>query len=112
MSDNHFTPRTMRRKGGKVVLFALAFAGIGLLMGAAVMWLWNNILPGVTGVGTLTYWQAVGLLVLCRLLFGGFRGRPGGKRRANMRKGWMHMSDEERARFRAEWQDRCRDRKN
>ena len=85
-----------------------------LLFGALVMWLWNNILPAVLGVGALTYWQAVGLLVLCRILFGGFRGgRPGGGRPGWSHRGpewrekWMNMSDEERAKFRAEWRERC-----
>lgn len=86
-----------------------------LVFGGLVMLLWNNILPSVLGVGTLTFWQAVGLLVLCRILFGGFRGgRPGGGphawQRRKMRQRWMQMSDEDREKFRAEWRERCRRR--
>ncbi len=87
-----------------------------LLFGGLVMWLWNNILPAVLGVGTLTFWQAVGLLVLCRILFGGFRGgRPGGRpgwsrRGPEWREKWMNMNEEERSKFRAEWRERCRKR--
>ena len=84
-----------------------------LLFGGLVMWLWNNILPAVLGVGTLTFWQAVGLLVLCRILFGGFRGGPSRGRAGWSRGGlrwrekWMNMSDEDREKFQAEWRERC-----
>lgn len=40
------------------------------LIGALVMWLWNWHMPSLFGLPTLTFWQAVGLLVLCRLLVG------------------------------------------
>ena len=57
----------------------LSFVFIG---GLAVMLLWNAILPAVLGVAALTYWQAIGILALSRLLFGGFhRGGPWGGRR-------------------------------
>jgi len=57
----------------------LGFLGLLALFGLAVMLLWNAVLPGLVGVGQLDYPRAVGLLALCRLLFGGlgpgFRGR-------------------------------------
>jgi len=87
-----------------------------LLFGGIVMWLWNNILPAVAGLGALTYWQAVGLLVLTRILVGGFRGGPYRERSGWSRGGprwrekWMNMNAEEREQFRAEWRDRCRRR--
>ena len=87
-----------------------------LLMGLIVMLLWNFIFPAVLHTEKISYWQAVALLVLCRILFFGFRrGRPG-DHRAQMWRGagpqwrqkWMTMSDEERAKFREEWrQKRC-----
>ncbi len=89
------------------------------LLGSVVQYLWNNILPAVIGVGMLSFWQAVGLLVLCRILFGGFRGGRGGSwdkgpwRGApprQMRERWMQMSEEERTRFKEEWRQRCRPR--
>jgi hypothetical protein len=64
------------------------------------------------GVKTIGYWQAVGLLALCKILFGGFgpkggRGRgfrgPGG----NIREKWGSMTDEEKAKFKEEWRRRC-----
>jgi hypothetical protein len=76
---------------------ALMLAAVAIL-GLVVMLLWNAIVPGVfAGVRTLDYRQALGLLVLTRILFGGFRGgRSMGGRR------WQHLKDltpEERARF-------------
>ncbi|MCB9298577.1 MAG: hypothetical protein H6559_36505 [Lewinellaceae bacterium] len=89
------------------------FAAAFLLLGAIVMLLWNAILPEATSARPLSYWQAVGLLVLSRILFGSFRfGRPGGKteywnKRREWREKWINMSEEERARFRESWKRRC-----
>ena len=41
-------------------------------LSAIVMWLWNAILPNVVNVSSITYWQAMGILVLSKILFGGF----------------------------------------
>lgn len=95
------------------VFIFLFFAAAFLLLGAIVMLLWNAILPEVTSARPLSYWQALGLLVLSRILFGGFRfGRPGDKteywkKRREWREKWMNMSEEERARFRESWKKRC-----
>jgi hypothetical protein len=84
-----------------------------LLFGLIVMLLWNAILPAALNAGTLNYWQAVGLLVLCRILFGGFKGRPGYQSQHGWRGGppwrrkWMNMSEEEKVKFREEWKKRC-----
>ena len=116
MFNGHPNAGKMRRPW-KFLLFPLLAAAVVFLAGSAVQYLWNAILPAVTGVRTLTFWQAVGLLVLCRLLFGGFGGRSGGKwggdhRRGGprMRERWMQMSAEERLRFREAWRQRCRPR--
>ena len=57
-------------------LFFLALAALFLfVLGQVIMFLWNNILAEVTGVKTLNFWQAIGLFVLARILFGGFSRR-------------------------------------
>ena len=81
---------------------------IGVL-GAVVMGLWNAILPDVLGVKSIAYWQALGLLVLSRILLGGFRfggGTPPWKGRRRGR--WTAMSEEEKAKMKEEWKKRCR----
>lgn len=83
------------------------------LLGFIVMLLWNFILPSVLHTERINYWQAVGLLVLCRILFFGFNKGRRGPRPGMFRGGppwrqkWMNMSDEERAKFREEWKKRC-----
>jgi hypothetical protein len=80
---------------GRAVLILAAIAVLGLV----VMFLWNATVPGVfLGVRTLDYRQALGLLVLSRILFGGFRGRGGRMPRSSQR--LESLSPEERARFR------------
>lgn len=81
------------------------------LMGWVVMILWNYILVPAVHVGALNFWQGVGLLVLTRILFGGF-GRGGGwKQRGGpspaFKQKWMNMSHEEKQRFKEEWKKRC-----
>lgn len=58
----------------KMWLFPLFFIGIFLAASGLVMFLWNSILPTLfSGVGLLSFSHAMGLLVLCRLLFGSFK---------------------------------------
>jgi len=98
-------------------LFApLAILGIVLVIGIAgeiVMQLWNWLVPPVFGWHTLTFWQAAGLLALCRILFGGV-GRHGYARSRfrhrmseRMAARWEGMSPEERERFREGLRGRC-----
>ena len=80
------------------------------LLSAGVMWLWNGVLVEVVGVRPVTFWQAAGLLLLSRLLFGSWPGRGGrwGNRAPGpaWRAKWQQMSDDEKARFRDQWQHR------
>jgi hypothetical protein len=69
----------------------------------AVMMLWNWLMPTLFGLGRITLWQAFGLFVLGRLLFGGFRGFRGGHRghrhRRHMHERWQQMTPEQRESF-------------
>lgn len=91
--------------------FFIGIIPIALLLAALVQWLWNSILPDLVQVGQLSYWKALGLLVLCRILFGGFRGGPaagrGPFRHNRLREKWMHMSEEERQHFKDQLRQRC-----
>jgi hypothetical protein len=85
---------------------------VGLLLVAApvlgwvVMLLWNAVIPVVFANGRLIdYWHALGLLVLCRILFGGFRGRGGWRGRHWGR--WEAMTPEEREHLRQTYAERC-----
>ena len=96
----------------KIVFFILVFTAFVSAASWVVMFLWNNILVDATGVKPLNFWKAVGLLVLAKILFGGFRrpGSWGGSKRAHWRKKWRSMSEEERQQFKSKWKERCRRR--
>jgi len=87
------------------ILAIVLFVAIG---GGVVMQLWNWLLPPLFGWRQLTFWQAVGILALCRILFGGFGGHGhrsySGRRMAER---WGHMTPEERERFRQGVRGRC-----
>lgn len=84
----------------------LLFCGIALL----VMLLWNALLPDLLPVKSINYWQALGLLILCRILSGNMGGgphrKPFGKFSQHNRERWMHMSEEEKLKVKEEWRKR------
>ena len=52
-----------------VSLFLLLLVVVGLIIGLPLMWLWNWLMPLIFGLPTITFWQAVGLYLLCGVLF-------------------------------------------
>lgn len=98
---------TTKMKARKLAKVGLLFAGAAVL-GGVVMLLWNWIMPGlITGVAPLDYWRALGLLVLSRILFGGFRGRGNGHGHDKWQR-WQKMTPEEREQFLQQRTERCR----
>jgi hypothetical protein len=91
------------------VLKVLAIVIVALtVVGFVVSNLWNYLMPGLFSVHTITFWQAVGLIVLARLLFGGFRpGFGGGPWKRRMIERWEQMTPEEREKFRQGLGGRC-----
>ncbi len=85
-----------------IFLGPLAIALFIFIGGELVMDLWNWLLPPLFGWRQINFWQAFGLLALCRILFGGISGRglrgPNFRRRMGGR--WDAMTPEERERFR------------
>ena len=101
------------------ILGMVIFVTIG---GVVVMLLWNWLGPAMFGLRQVTFWQAIGLVALCRILFGGFGLGGGGHRchsrggirgRVNERVGerlaerWEQMTPEERERIRQGLNDRA-----
>lgn len=106
-----------RSRIGKIVgsvVFAAVFIG---LAGYVVMRLWNATLPLIIqGISAITFWQALALLLLSRLLFGGFRGpwnKPGfggfnrDQWKSRMAERWQQLTPEQRERMRQRWGRRC-----
>jgi hypothetical protein len=84
----------------------LVVAGIAVL-GGVVMALWNAVVPFVLpGTRLVDYPHALGLLILSRILFGGFRGRGGWHQGRHWRR-WEGMTPQERAQFKQAAESRC-----
>jgi hypothetical protein len=83
----------------------LLFVALG---GKIVQSLWNSLLPPLFGLSQVTFWQALGLLALCRILFGGL-GLHGGSG-SHYRRRWEAMTPEERERVRDRMRARMRER--
>jgi hypothetical protein len=112
----------MRRR---FIFFApIAIVGVAVFIalgGLVVRGLWNWLLPPLFGFHTIEFWQALGLLLLTRILFGGLSMRRG--RGGHFRERWRHrfgggladrvgdrwdrMTPEERELFRQRVRARC-----
>lgn len=102
---------------GRFILVPLAAAAFLSLISFAVMQLWNCLVPVIFGYSIITFWQAMGLFVLSKLLFG--FGRSGGRGCGTFGGGrapWMRhkieeklagMTPEEREQFKQKMKDRC-----
>jgi hypothetical protein len=103
MKQHHFL------RALKVLLIVVV---AGALLGFVIMNLWNWLMPPLFSLRVITFWQALGLFVLGKLLLGGFHRHHGGRPRwgRQMRERWAQMSPEDRERFRAGMHDRrgCR----
>jgi hypothetical protein len=100
-------------KGIKIILLV---AIVGAIMTYAVMLLWNWLMPLTFGASMINFWEAAGLLVLAKILFGFGRGWGGGHWgghhrhyywKKKMEERLKNMTPEERDKFRAEWKQRC-----
>lgn len=84
-----------------IPLFCIAFIGV---FGECVMLLWNWLMPEIFGLPTINFWQAAGLLLLCKILFGSFIGGHHGHRHGHctankLRERWENMTPEDRERI-------------
>jgi hypothetical protein len=88
------------------ILALLLFIALG---GEVVRQLWNWLLPPLFGWRQVTFWQALGILALCRVLFGGLGGHH--SHRSNFRRRmadrWDRLTPEERERLRQGMHRRC-----
>ncbi|MDR2885610.1 MAG: hypothetical protein LBU95_02365 [Rikenellaceae bacterium] len=93
----------------KWIFAPLCLAGIAVLA-AAVMLLWNWLMPAIFALTAITYWQALGLMVLARLLFGGMRhgGHGHHGHHGHMHEKWMKMTPEQKAEFVRTHGGKCR----
>ena len=93
--------------GPRLILFGLAFF---VVVGFVTAGLWNALMPAIFNLPSISYWQALGLLLLGRLLFGGFGGWRHRMGKARFVNGWKDLTPEERERFRNAMGSRCAER--
>ncbi|MGA7242257.1 MAG: hypothetical protein WBX19_03690 [Terracidiphilus sp.] len=77
------------------------------LFGELVKYLWNWLLPPLFGLHMISFWQALGLVLLCRILFGSCGSGGGNRGPRRRREKWEKMTPEERERMRQSWAARC-----
>lgn len=58
-----------------VVVGTVVAVAAAVVFGYVAMLLWNALMPALFGLATIGYWQAVGLIILARILVGGHGGR-------------------------------------
>ena len=98
-------------RGLRFFLFAAVFIAVA---GIVTQSLWNWLVPALFKGPAISLGQTYGLLLLSRILFGGFRGGQAGGW-ARRRRAWQqrmagrleHLSPEEREKFRQQMQQRC-----
>ena len=94
-----------RKIAGIIFLVIAGVIGFGIL----VMLLWNALMPEIFHLPSITFWQALGLFLLAKILFSGFRGGgPRGRMKDRLREKWMTMTPEVKEKFRQDWGGRCR----
>lgn len=98
----------------KGVFFLVMATVFVFVLGSVVMFLWNALLPDILGAKEITFWQAIGLFVLSRILFGGFRMGGGrhkrkwkNKKKTIWKRKMMGMDDGEKERLKAKWKSYC-----
>ena len=100
----------------KFIMMLLFGTAAVLLFSFIVMSLWNGILPSVIHVSAITFPQAIGILVLSKILFGGFKGGPRrggpwgggpGMWKQGMREKWQNMTPEQQEQFKQKMRERC-----
>lgn len=110
----------------KYIFWPFLFIFMGAAITAAVMLLWNWLMPAIFGLGEISFWQALGVLVLSKILFGGHWGKRGCGHRCGgysshrhygwkdkFKSKWANMSEEDRKKWEekcgSKWGDWCRE---
>ena len=101
MNGENIKRDRVKRRVERGVKFAMLGVVAITVFGFLVRGLWNWLMPPLFGLHALTFWQALGLLALSWILFGGLRGGPGGYRRRRFRERWEEMTPEQREKVRA-----------
>jgi hypothetical protein len=94
----------MKNAGWILKWIALALTAVAAL-GLAAMLLWNWLVPSLFNGPVITFWQALGLLALSKILFFGFGRGPGGQA-GRWKHKWAQLSPEQREQLKARLKER------
>ena len=100
------TKHIVKKVIGGIFLGTLAV----LVFGFGTMYLWNWLVPALFAGPLIGFWQAIGLVVLSKILFGGmrFRRRGGwGHRGHYWKQNWENMTEDERQKMRDKLEGWC-----
>jgi hypothetical protein len=95
----------MRRNRVVRVLKLLPFGVVAVaVFGFVIMSLWNWLMPTLFGLKEIGFWQALGVFILSKILFGGLGGgaQSRGYSRRRFMERWARMTPEEREKLREE----------
>lgn len=102
-------------KGVKILKWTVVSVLFVFLFGYITMLLWNWLLPPIFGLPAINFWQALGLLLLSKILFSGLGGKKwggAGEWKQRYYQKMSHMSPDERERFKARvWEKWCSEKK-
>jgi hypothetical protein len=97
----------------KMIFMPFIVIGFIALAGLVVMELWNWLMPAIFGLGLISFWQSLGLIILSKILFGGLRwgsggccgyGHKGHYWKHKFKHKYANMSEEERERWKKNWE--------
>ena len=100
----------------KGVIIALVAAAFVALVVFALMYCWNYAMPAVFGLPMISFWQALALFIVSKILFwGGFGGSRRWGRSGHVKEMWANrmgprmenMSPEEKERIKKYWENKC-----
>ncbi len=105
----------------KIIIIAKIIIGVPLVifaLGYITMYLWNWLVPTLFNGPAINLWQTFGIVLLSKILFGGFKGKGGGcccgnnrdPRQAwkeHMKAKWDNLSTEERTSLKDKFFNKC-----
>jgi len=77
---------------GMVIFGTIFITGLAILFGFVIMWLWNWLMPMIFGLTTLTFWEAVGVFILFKILLGGCGGFGSKNKKSSKKSNCKHES--------------------
>lgn len=113
MTSGYFSGDKKYKMAFYILLGILAGTALFILFGFAVQFLWNQTIADMFGLTAISFWQALGVFILAKLLFGfgisGSGSNSGGKTRQRRKDGDDEPPSRNNDEFRRFWRDTGRE---